>query len=228
MKTDILIRSYRNDFKWLWSSLRSINKFGSDFSDIHIVVPESDSPLLGHLTLEKIHGVVDSCEGYLAQQITKLYADTWCTADYVLHVDSDCIFNTPFSPQTFFVDGKPIMLHEKCTDSPWNAISERTLGWYDEYEYMRRLPIIYPRWIYAEFRDWIRHTHGRELDEWICAQPYREFSEFNTLGQWAYKFHREAFSWMHPSDVPACCKQYWSWGGVSNDIHDEIENFLKV
>jgi hypothetical protein len=74
MKTDILIRSYRNDFKWLWSSLRSISKFGSDFSDIHIVVPESDISLLWHLTREKTHSVVDQCEGYLAHQITILYA----------------------------------------------------------------------------------------------------------------------------------------------------------
>ena len=226
MKTDILIRSYGKDFKWLWSSLRSIEKFGNDFSDIHIVVPESDLSALHNLTIEKTHGVVDPCAGYLAQQITKLYADTWCTADYVLHVDSDCIFHTNFSPEKFFIDGKPIMLREICEGSPWNAISEKTLGWYDEYEYMRRHPIIYPRWIYGAFRDWIRSTHGCELDSLICAQPTNEFSEFNTLGQWAYKYHPEAFAWCHPSEIPAYCKQYWSWGGVSSDICAEIEKVL--
>jgi hypothetical protein len=226
MKTDILIRSYHKDYEWLWHSLRSIRKFGRDFSNIHIIVPELDVSPLNHLTREKIHTVVDQCEGYLAQQITKVYADTWCNSDYVLHVDSDCIFYTNFSPESFFIDNKPVMLYEKPKKSPWNEISEKTLGWYDEYEYMRRHPIIYPRWIYAEFRRWIKEKHGCELDAWICAQPDRKFSEFNTLGQWARKYFPDEFVWMNPHDFPRFCKQYWSWGGITDTIQYEIDQLL--
>jgi hypothetical protein len=226
MKTDILIRSYHKDFKWLHHCLKSIHKFSSDFNEIHIVVPNSDVHLLSKITQEKVYGVDDPCNGYLAQQITKLYADIWCSADYILHIDSDCIFHTNFSPKKFFIDGKPIMLREICENSPWNVISEKTLGWYDEYEYMRRHPIIYPKWIYGAFREWIRSTHSCELDSWICAQPANEFSEFNTLGQWAHKYHPEAFVWCHPSEIPAYCKQYWSWGGINDSIISEIDGVL--
>jgi|688.fasta_scaffold61792_3 hypothetical protein len=226
MKTDILIRSYRNDFKWLWHSLKSIHKYGKEFETLHLVVPESDVQLLAHLTAENVHGTVDQCDGYLAQQITKLHADTWCLSDYILHVDSDCIFYKDFSPTCFFKDNKPIMLREECSNSPWNAISEKTLGWYDSYEYMRRHPIIYPRWIYNEFRAWIMKKHSCSLEQWICQQQRNEFSEFNTLGQWAHKVYPEAFSWCHPSEVPEYCKQYWSWGGLQDDIIKDIETLL--
>ena len=72
--------------------------------------------LISHLTSEKVHPTTDTCDGYLAQQITKLYADTWCKGDYVLHIDSDCVFYKEFSPDCFFIDGKPVLLREKCVD----------------------------------------------------------------------------------------------------------------
>lgn len=225
MTTEIFIRSYRNDFEWLGYCLRSIQQFANAFSGVTIVVPLEDKPSLSHLTAETVFGTFDICEGYLAQQITKLEADKYTDKDFILHVDSDCIFFEKTTPEDFFIDGKPIMLMEQC-ESPWPTISKRTLGWLDEYEYMRRLPIIYPRWIYEEFRRWIRHQHSTSLATWIASQPYREFSEFNTLGQWARKFHPEAFTWMHPKDVPVKCRQFWSWGGV--DIaRKEIESLLQ-
>jgi hypothetical protein len=225
LKTDILIRSYHKDFDWLHLSLKSIAKFGHDFSNIHIVVPQSDVSLLSSLTVETTHGTTDECDGYLAQQITKLYADTWCDADYVLHVDSDCIFHTDFSPESFMLNGKPVIFREAIV-TRWNAISEKTLGWYDNHEYMRKLPVLYPSWIYAEFRKWIKEKHNCELDNWICLQERDAFSEFNTIGQWAYKFHRDAFEWLHPADMQNCCNQYWSWGGLKEDIREEIDLML--
>jgi hypothetical protein len=227
MNVDILIRSYHKDFRWLHHSLKSISQYSSGFSNIHIVVPETDVHLISHLTCEKVHSTVDNCDGYLGQQITKLYADTWCKGDYVLHVDSDCIFYKDFSPECFFIDGKPVLLREKCVDSPWNVISEKTLGWYDEYEYMRRHPTIYPTWLYAKFREWIKETHGCELDHWISTRDRHEFSEFNTMGQWAYKFYRDSFVWCHPAEFTEYCKQYWSWGGLDDSIISEIDGLLK-
>jgi hypothetical protein len=51
--------------------------------------------------------------------------------------------------------GKALVFREKV-ESPWNKITEEVLGWYDEYEYMRRMPILYPRWAYINFNAWIR------------------------------------------------------------------------
>lgn len=217
MTADIFIRSYAADFKWLEYSLLSCKKFAKGFDAIHIAVPEQDKHLLSHLTLESVHAISPSCnDGYLDQQITKLYADDFCKSEYIFHLDSDCIWKKPVTPECFFKNGKPIILAEEGVVSPWPEITEKTLGWRDTKEYMRRLPIVYPRWVYGEFRQWIENKHGMSIRQWIALQPYRSFSEFNTLGQWLYRFHNEKFEWLHPSDAEVFAEQFWSWGGVEN------------
>ena len=227
MSCDILYRSYAQDFNWLGYSLKSLKKRASGFHRVHIAVPASDFGMLPVCDGE-VHLVQDPCRGYMAQQITKLYADHFCHADYVLHVDSDCIFSSPVKPEDFFVNGKPVLLREEGCESPWMDISARSLGWRDDAEYMRRMPIIYPRWIYSEFRDWMKERNGMPIEQWIDQQPNSEFSEFNTLGQWAYKFHRDAFEWLHPSEMKSFCKQHWSWGGLTDEIRQEIEQCLAL
>jgi len=225
MTTDIFIRSYRGDFKWLEHSLQSIWSRGSGFSKVHIVVPAQDIQLLTCAKNEVVHLTSTHGDDYMGQQVTKLEADQYSHADYILHVDSDCIFTKKFSPDNFFCDGKPIILREEHVLSPWPRCAERALGWYEDAEYMRRLPIIYPRWLYKEFRVWMEMRHGMRVNEWVMAQPNREFSEFNTLGQWAYKFHKDKFAWKHPSEVEPVCKQFWSWSGFEKD-QEEVKNIL--
>lgn len=225
-RTDIFIRSYEKDFEWLKYCLTSIRKFCSGFGSTHIAVPVQDLPKLGFVEDEIVHGVHDKCDGYLAQQVTKMYADNFCNADFVLHVDSDCVFFRPTKPADFFRFEKPIMLYDKDVSSPWPAISHRTLGWLDRNEYMRRLPIIYPAWIYADFRAWVKKNQKHDLETWICSQPHREYSEFNTLGQWAYRYHNDKFTWLKPDQVEIHAKQHWSWGGI--DQHrQQIQELLK-
>ena len=226
MKTDIFIRSYRNDFEWLKYCLKSIRKFCKGFNNVHIAVPNEDVSALDFLEGEIVHGVCDSCEGYLAQQVTKMHADNYCDADYVLHVDSDCLFFKETHPEEFFEYGKPIILYETDIVTPWPQIAMITLGWLDEKEYMRRLPIIYPRWIYKEFRKWIKQNQKHDLETWICSQPFRSYSEFNTLGQWAYRYHNDKFSWLKPEEKEKYIIQHWSWGGVE-DQRKQIEEILK-
>jgi hypothetical protein len=214
MKVDILIRSYRGDIGWLKYSLKSIDKFCSGFNKIHIVVPEEDFQLIDSITGVEKHKVKDNCSGYLAQQYTKLCADQFSDAEHVLHVDSDVVFTRPTTPHHFFSGGKPIVLQEKDVQTPWRAISAQSLGWEDEYEYMRRMPIIYPRWIYPEFRAWMEQKHGVSLEAHICSHPPMAWSEFNTLGQWAKRYHIESFEWMNPQFWETPCIQFWSWGGL--------------
>ena len=214
MNVDILIRSYRGDVGWLKYCLKSITKYCSGFGKTHLVVPEEDFELIERLSGVEKHKVKDGCGGYLAQQYTKLCADQFSNADYILHFDSDCVFIKPSTPHLFFSAGLPIMLQEKGVESPWRAISAQSLGWEDEYEYMRRLPIIYPRWIYPEFRDWMQQKHGMSLEAHICSHPPFGWSEFNTLGQWAKRYHKDKFDWISPQFRETPSIQFWSWGGL--------------
>jgi hypothetical protein len=225
-KVDIFIRSYEKDFEWLYYCLQSIRKFCKGFNSVVIVVPHSDKDKLNFCQDELVHGTCDNCEGYLAQQVTKLYADNFCKADYVLHVDSDCIFTKETRPEDFFKNDKPVILYEDNVQSPWQEIARITLGWFDSREYMRRMPIIYPTWIYPEFRKWIKENQKHELETWICSQPYRQFSEFNTVGQWANKLHNEKFTWLLPSEMDMFATQHWSWGGIES-VKQQIQEILK-
>jgi len=225
MTCDIFYRSYVGDFHWLALSLLSVKKYAHGFSKVRVAVPANDIGLMPKCDGE-IHLISpEHKDGYMDQQITKLHADEFCNSEYVLHMDSDCILTKDVSPLDLFLDGKPVLLREKC-QSPWMHYSAIDLGWYDEYEYMRRLPICYPRWMYKPFRDFILKTHGMSVGKYICSRNGHEFSEFNNFGQWAYKYYQDAFTWLEPREFPAFCKQYRSWDGLDDQKRVEIEGIL--
>ena len=225
MKCDVFIRSYRGDFQWLKYCLRSCDKFLSGFGTIHIAIPASDMGVYKHHGSEVVHLVENWDDDYLGQQNTKLHADQYTHGDFILHVDSDCIFTSPTTPDDFMVGGRAVILHEDGVETPWPPIVERTIGFHMESEYMRRLPIIYPKWIYGGFREFIKKMHGMELNEWIKIQPYREFSEFNCLGAWAWKYAHDGVEWRFPHEMPTKAKQFWSWGGIDGCV-EEMEKIL--
>lgn len=226
MNINIFYRSYIQDFNWLELSLASVKKYAHGFVEVHIAIPASEIDLLPRIDGE-VHLIEPKAmDGYMDQQITKIHADDFCKSDYILHMDSDCIFTKDVSPMDLFLDGRPVYLRENGVKSPWMDISARSLGWRDDYEYMRRLPIIFPRWLYREFRAFMATKHKMSVDEWVASQPGHEFSEFNTMGQWAYEFHRNEFTWMEPKDWPSFCKQYRSWDGLTDEIRGEIERIL--
>lgn len=229
MTADIFIRSYAKDFCWLRHCLASVNKFGSGFHKIHIAIPSQDMGSFVSIVPpdnSKIHLVNRWENDYLGQQSDKMHADIYCAADFIVHFDSDCVFGKAFSPEDLMDDGKPVILLEKCDDSPWPEIAARTLGYKPEYEFMRRHPFIYHRKHYRKFREWLFNTHKMGLEQWIRQQPGNEFSEFNTFGAWLYENHRDEYVWKHPSERPVLCKQWWSWGGLTPEIQHEIDSIL--
>jgi Family of unknown function (DUF6492) len=237
MNVDIFIRTYHKDLPWLKYCLKSIAKFCSGFNQIHITLPFKDYLEIKrwNLTREQVHQVKESGEGYLAQQVSKLYADLYCKADYILYVDSDCHFTQPAKPEDYFIDGKPVMLittYEELGDQvPWQRITEKALKMKCPFETMRRLPLIYPRDLLPKFRAYMKAQHGMELEEYVMTQPHREFSEFNALGAWAYEFERDRFHWINTAEAetfpPSRLVQDWSWGGITKEKRLNLEEVTK-
>ncbi|NCZ53069.1 MAG: hypothetical protein EBY81_04155, partial [Verrucomicrobia bacterium] len=159
---DLFIRSYKKDFEWLSYCLKSCAKSAKGFRQIHIVVPHGDQHELNHLTLEKVHICPRYAEDYLGQQVTKLNADLYSDADFICHIDSDTVWLHDVSPKDFIHKGKAIMYYEpydKIGECPWQPIIEEAVGWKPEFEFMRRPPHTFPRWIYKEIRDFLQTTH---------------------------------------------------------------------
>jgi len=228
---DIFIRTYPGDYGWLQYCLRSINKFCSGFRRIVIVSPQ-DMPLTG-MGYEWKTMQDESEDGYLAQQITKMYADviTDYQPDFILHVDSDVVFARPTRPEHFFNEGKAVWYYTPYSEieTPWKPIIEKFMQKPVEFEFMRRLPIMVPRWLYPRIREFCHKTHGMIVSDYIRTQPLRAFSEFNVMGAYAWQYHREMFDFVNTMDVNMpvpVAKQFHSWGGLTDEIRRELETIL--
>jgi hypothetical protein len=243
--TDLFVKTYPKDIPWLSYCLRSAAKFAIDFRSIIIVSPnglvdlfpladfpsqESDTIFEWRWEPKAEYGN----DGYLSQQVFKLMADTFTDADYILMIDSDTIFTCPVTPETFFTNGKIdwMMTPYDQTNTPWKPITEKFLKQPVEFEFMRRAPQCIPGWLYADLRSFCEREHGVTIDKYVMSQPYREFSEFNALGAFAYAFRKDKFNWINTDKVPPdkwpklVVDQRYSHGGLTDEIRAEWEKIL--
>ena len=232
MTTDILIRSYAKDFPWLHYALRSVQKFATGFRDVVIVIPDTDE--LPTLSAERVIKVKDAMPGYMQQQCTKMYADTFSDADAFSFMDSDCIFTEPVTPESFMTEGKVNWLHTPWdkvgsdAKNAWGAVMEKCLGEAPPSEFMRRHPQMIPRWALEEFRGFVAEKHGVSLEHYISVQPAGHFSEFNCIGFYLWLHHHEKINWLNTDDgvPPTVLRQHWSHGGITPEIQAELERIL--
>jgi len=97
-----------------------------------------------------------------------------------------------------------------------------------EFEYMRRMGQVIPRWAYGCFREYCLSKHGKTFEEYAMSQGFRGISEFNLIGHF---LHREFANFIHFHDtrfgVPeSVVLQSWSWNGITPEIRDKMEKIL--
>ena len=233
---DIFIRSYYKDFAWLRYALCSIRRYCHGFSNVVLVTPKSSRQKLDWARLAGDVTVTcpDYKDDYLGQQVTKLTADELSEAEFICHVDSDCVFRRPTTPADLFEATRPVVLmtayRELDPHVPWQGITERLLQRQVLYEFMRTPPYTFPRWIYRAFREHVFALHGKSLEDYVLAQPHRGFSEFNALGAYAFLNHSDHFTWRDVGNDGSCegpCRVFWSWAGIDETTKQEIETLLR-
>lgn len=236
MKYSLFIVTFSRDLPYIPLLLKSVSKFVGGVDEVVILVPPKDKPMMDGfgLTKERVVFVYEPLQdGHLNQQLFKCNADYWCKGDYIIHVDSDCLFTAPVTPVDYFRCNQPILIGTKYDElnagkpwpgaSPWRPCTERCLGEPVDYETMRRLPVVYNRNTYIHFRKHVKATHGVELADYlrplkgITPNPIQSFSEFCALG---------AYSWKHLAHLyylwdtakgdppPSNLAQFWSRGGL--------------
>lgn len=234
---DIFIRSYWKDLAWLEFCLASIQKFCRGFRAVIVVVPRSSRPWLpanfAFAEDVEICFCRDYRDDYLGQQATKLMADSFSDADFICHVDADCIFSRFCTPRDLIIAGKPCVVMRPSAllgfHWPWRKPTETFLGWAVSHDFMQRPPFVFPSWLYPELRNHAVSTHGMDLETYITTRPPRGFSEFNALGAYAHARHHDRFIWLDNSLSDAgepFCRWYWSWGGIDVSTHSEIQALL--
>lgn len=199
MNHEILMVSYRRDFRYLKYCLRSISKFASGFTS-RLIVPNRDFAEAVELVRQHnpatavASGDEWSGKGMLWHMYVIMYSDEWCpTADVVLHVDSDCVFTEPVTPEDYMVNGKPLMLYESFASLgpkhsevlKWQQCTRNNLPWEPLYETMRRHPEVYCRRLYPRARAMMQQKTGKTVEEYLkgCENTFpQNFCEHVTLG----------------------------------------------
>lgn len=238
---DIFIRTYSGDYGWLKYCLQSVDTFCTGFRKV-MIVSTAAPPEWFNIRAEHWAGKFpmewkvmneETEDGYLAQQIHKLYADviTDYQADYILMLDSDTLFTRPVTPKDFFTGDKLTwyMTPYDKIETPWKPVTEAFMNKPVEYEFMRRLPMMVPKWLLSGLREYCHRIHGRIISAYVASQPYRGFSEFNAMGAFAYAHHRDKFAWVNTIEneiEPPLARQFYSWGGITDDVKKEIEGIL--
>jgi hypothetical protein len=205
-----MIVSYLKDYEYLKWCLESIRRFGSGFSGVTLLVPEQEVYDFAKIAAEygchfkSYQRVNDTRLWHLHHQVQKCRSDEHCPdADYVMHVDSDCFWHKPFTPDEFFVNGKPRLLIQTYASLggavPWKRIVDHVMKVDAKYETMRMHPMTHYRQLFADLREYIERMQGMPFDEYVlsCASGFPwGFSEFNMMGtlaliapQWRDKYH---------------------------------------
>jgi hypothetical protein len=231
----LFVRTYWRDLDWLALSLASIARFCRDFDDIVVVLPRRSEPWLRRTALPPV-GRIEFCrdyrDDYLGQQATKLHADLFTDAEFICHVDSDCIFTRNVGPDELIVDGKPLIkmraIGQLGRERPWQGPTESFLGSPVAFDFMCHPPFTFPRWLYARVREHAQAVHRMNLETYLERQPPRGFSEFNVLGALAWMRWPQSLTWIEcAGQVPdAPCRWYWSWDRVDAGTRREIEALI--
>jgi hypothetical protein len=233
---DIFIRTFHRDAPWLSHALQSIRRFCRGYGGVHLVYPQEDESVIRQCVqgyTVTMHPVQNNPGvGYLEQQVSKLTADTFTKADYILFVDSDCFMFRNNQPADWFTNGKiPHLI------TPWNMVgdakmwkapTEKALGCEARYETMRRFPLVFPRSVIAGCRQHVERLHRKPIRDYVIEQ--QSFSEFNVLGTYAMQFAPHAFTFLDTTInplPPLIARQYWSWGGLTDAVKQDMEQILK-
>lgn len=232
MTTDIIIKTYPGDFEWLTYCLRSIPRFATGFRKTIVMVPFGDIPPTGHL--ETTVNLREHGEPYLFQQNSKLHADAFTDADFLLFLDSDVILTRPVCPEDLTVDGKVRWLYTPYSSidsgdgQTWKEPTAKVMMQPVPNEFMRRHPLVVPRWALEGFRHWMWKVHGMSLEHYILTQPGRYFSEWNALGAWLWFYHRDKVAWQNTDEDlgTTYVHQSFSWGGLNDTIRADLERAL--
>ena len=229
MKAEIFLVTYAKDYDFTSYTLRTIQKFASGFAGITIVVPTRDEgrfrPLADRFHCNLRSYYESESKGFLHHQVCKCEADLWCPrgTDLVVHIDSDCIFKEPFSPETFLKNGKPILVREHFGDfvhyaarSSWRGCVEYALGIDMEWETMVRHPGVFWAGMYKPMRARVEERHHYPFTQYVLLQRNefpQSFAEFPTIGGYALAFEPERYQVVTRVKTPGA---FWAtkpeWG----------------
>ena len=239
MKTTIFTVTYDKDLEYLKYNLMSVKKFCRGYHENVVVIDDYEKG--GTKTRQYLDSIGQKYhinreaerikKGYIRQQYIKLFSEQYVSrdTDYICHIDSDTIFTDYHDPSIYFKNGKPIIGIQKWSQSKNNyfkSCTDETLEFESEYNFMRRMPLVYNFNLFAKLRQYISNIKGEIID---YLNTLETISEFNLLGAYAYKFTRESFYWIDIVERSTEWKQMLNtYPCKHNSSHTESPRYIEV
>lgn len=200
MSIDILIVTFARDREWLTMCLPTLQRFATGFRSVVIAAPAEDLSALrcacpGPLAVRWVGYTDVPGNGHMKHQVMKCRADELTDAEFIWHIDADCVLREPTPAGDYFVNGNPVLLvapWDKVGDAwCWRLPTDRALGFRTPHETMRRHPAVHRRATYAQNRVTVERVTGQPFDAYVLSQRGSghgyQFSEFNALGNVAVR-----------------------------------------
>lgn len=243
--------TFARDLEWQRYSLESFRKYAKGFSGVTIVVPTWDVDKF--LQFERYS--TPECpvliknfleypgKGFVHHLAMKCYADVFSPeADFILHMDPDCLFSAPLTPESYFENGKPVLViepyeHLKTAHPPrygWKKVTEEALKFEVSHETMCRHPAVHYSWLYEKTRKHVESVHLTPFYDYVLKQKNsypQTFAEFPTMGAIAVKFFPEKYHLIDRgvsgdiNDPEPKVVQMWSYEGVPKNMN-QIKKIL--
>jgi glycosyltransferase involved in cell wall biosynthesis len=214
----VFYKTYGPDLKWLRYSLLSLKKFCKDPYELIIAVEDSAEDALRRIVEyckldARILPIQYELHGYFEQQLAKLEAYKWCSHEMIVMMDSDAIFQIPFSFSDFLTpDGKIL----------WNICKPEDAGeifgiWKQGFESMTKQPYtiytmcnnpyILTRTALQNAQNTFEELHSCSYRDYVrgCNKKH-DFSEYLWLGWWCKNYSKDHYmpivspkeAWNHP------------------------------
>ena len=218
-KTSIITVTYDKDLEFLKYNLKSIKKFCREYHENVVVIDDHENDCIE--TQRYLDSIGQKYyinkeakfvkRGYVRQQYIKLLSDLYVSpdTDYICHIDADSIFKQSHTPDRFFRNNKPILIKNNYIkleqafkqrgEDPkwymrWKETTSDILKFDVEYEFMGRMPLVYPKNLTKQVREHLEKIHSCSLLDLV--KDLLIMSEYNVLGAYAYKFTPEDFFWI--------------------------------
>jgi hypothetical protein len=227
---DVFIRSYYRDFRWLALAIRSMEQFVTGYRQLVVVVPEGSLARLDFVGSCSSKNVVfkscaDFANDYIGQQVTKLHADLYTEADFILHLDSDQIFVTACDlRERLFESGKLKMSvnwsGRRPTNDGWRRCCDSFFGHAFTCDLAAPLPLAVPRHIYAALRDCCEEKHGKSITNYALETTADRFCEMALLRGFAMLREAKKYEWVdttYDALIPEC-RTFWSRSSTPSTI----------
>lgn len=232
MIVDLFLRTYSKDVKWLPFLFRSLIRHARGFNKLVVVTPieANVSPVVDGYRYRLIDAgavtavALEECDtnlddDYNGQQVTKLEAYRYSSADEALYLDSDLVFIRDVDPTTRhgLIEARPWA--DAGQAIIWRGITEQLLMCETYYETMCRHPFQYPVQLVRRCFDHIGGLHAV-----AALPPGQHISEFNLIGNYATLIEHRLVTWVRdPAWKPDVVKAFWSHGGITDAVAEELK-----